>query len=87
MPASVSIPSHSLGSSSLREPAVCECLCVKVILALTHSVHGDFRSEQLEERLQSVFSFALYFAVGAVPNIKPLARLRFQDMKLGQQTR
>ena len=31
MPASVSIPFHSLGSSLLREPAVCECLCVKAL--------------------------------------------------------
>ena len=91
MPASVSIPFHSLGSSfiaslvrvSVRQGA----RSLSREPPLTHAVHGDLSAaSNLKSVLGNAFSVAA--RRGSLgPDLEPLVRLPFQDMKLGQQTR
>ena len=93
MPASVSIPFHSLGSSfiaslvrvSVRQGA--RSLSLSREPPLTHAVHGDLSAaSNLKSVLGNAFSVAA--RRGSLgPDLEPLVRLPFQDMKLGQQTR
>ena len=89
MPASVSIPFHSLGSSLRCSPASRVRVFVRQgIFAnlLTRIAHGDLCIEQLEERDLAHLQL-LFTVVEAFPDCEPLVRFFTQDMKLGQQTR
>ena len=91
MPASVSIPFITIAQARILACQQCvvsvrQGVLPSVVEPPTHVVHGDFCGEQLEERLRASF-LLLSFAVGTCPDLEPLVRSFFQDMKLGQQTR